>query len=585
LYIIKSKDHTPSSWSDFLEHFRSDDGSIAVEVEHELIKQIAESKNKKLLQRATEQLEWNDPESLRLLIMAWTTIMKEPKRAAEILLHWPEVASPPTLPSFRLVLTSLAKESNHILAVEILKLLCDKYPNLPVDRDCFHRVLHACSKQPQAAEETLLQMIQYAQKYGNLAMPNLTTYRLLFTAWSNSNQDGAGRRAYELLQSCPLEPDTVCCNLVLNAFANEGECELAQELLNYMLQTNCPKADRISVYTTFKAYAKANSIKATEQANFFLENLHATTHPSLKLPNARVYASVIGMYSRLGHADQALALIQELENKASQPNGRRFQADQICYQTVIGCLSKSNTNQKKNAQKAQELLECMALQFRLNLRTCNTVMKCWDRAKDPKSAHTKVLNKMEEWGVLPDIVSYNTVIQAYSRRGDVKRAETLLNHLLAPSSSVEPNSRTFSALLSGLAKQKTVEAAEQAETLLVQMKELQEERNLNTHTDLFIYNAVLNCWARQGNGPRAESFFRELERFGSPDLISYNSVINAYKDNFAKGESFVQEMIKRGILPDEITYRTLLKVMKADGSISEKKKKIAEMKRKYFSKI
>ena len=66
---------------------------------------------------------------------------------------------------------------------------------------------------------------------------------------------------------------------------------------------------------------------------------------------------------------------------------------------------------------------------------------------------------------------------------------------------------------------------------------------MNTQPDLYAYNAVLNCWASQGNGPRAELFFRdELERFEKPDVTSYNSIIHAYQNNLAKGEELLQEI-------------------------------------------
>lgn len=106
---------------------------------------------------------------------------------------------------------------------------------------------------------------------------------------------------------------------------------------------------------------------------------------------------------------------------------------------------------------------------------------------------------------------------------------------------------------------------------------------MNTQPDLYAYNAVLNCWASQGNGPRAELFFRdELERFEKPDVTSYNSIIHAYQNNLAKGEELLQEMIGRNISPNDITQRTLLKSLNGDDSISKKSQKANQIKQKYF---
>lgn len=589
LFIIKSKEPPPSSWSNLFEHFRNIDGSISVEVEHELLKRIADSKNRKLLQRATEQLEWNDAESLRLLIFFWARLFNEPQRAARLLLNWPNDIRPPTIQSFRLILMGLSEGTgaDSRLATDVLKLLCDKYsPQLQPDRDCFHRVLRACANDPQAAEHVMLQMIQHAQKHDSAAtMPNLSTYRLLFTAWANSNQNGAGTRAVELLRSCPVEPDTLCCNLVLNTLANEAEYDLAEGLVHEMLQKQL--VDRISFYTLFKAYTNANTAEAAEQAQAFLHGMEANMEAfgvphSVKLPNGRIYASVIGMWAKLGQTNRAWELLKQLEKRTTQPpNGRQFHADQICYHTIIGSLSKgSSKSAKKNAQRAQDLLESMSLKFRLNLRTCNTVLKCWARARDPHTAKKKVLDRMPHWGVAPDTVSYNTVMQAYARNGDAKQAEELLGYLLSPKSEIQPNFRTFTATLTALSKQKTFQAAKRAETLFLKMQELHEKHNMDTRPDIFSYNALLSCWALLGDAPKTEQVFREME---APDIVSFNSVILAQRNSLEKAEKVVQEMMEHNINPDPVTQRTLMKVLKADKSISNKQEKANELKQKYFS--
>eukprot|EP00980_Cylindrotheca_fusiformis_P028077 scaffold22578_cov164-Cylindrotheca_fusiformis.AAC.3 len=611
LFIIKSKDPPPTSWSDLLDHFRSTDGSISVEVEHELLKRVADSKNRKLLERATDKLEWNDPEALRLLIVAWTRIIKDPKRAAGILLNWPDdrIGQPPTLQSFRLVLTALSEMTtadSSKLAREILELLCDKYsPTLTPDRDCFHKALVACSNDPQAAEDTLLRMIQHAQKHGDgsTTMPNISTYRLLFSAWANSKQDGAGLRSVELLRSCPVEPDNLCCNLVLNALASEGDYDTAEALLFEMVEKGI--VDRISFYTLFNAYTKAGTIEATEKFEALLRMMEGADKTefkipsSLKLPNGRAYASVIGMWTKLGNANRAWELLKRIEKRAMQePDGRRYHVDQICYQSVIGCLSKkgngnSNKNAassaEKNAQRAQDLLETMSRRlFRLNLLTCNTVLKCWASANDPNTARKRVLDRMvQEWGVAPDVISYNTVIQAFARKGDIAQAEELLDSLLSPSSEVQPNFRTFTAVMTALSKQKTVQAAKRAEALLWKMQELHKEKNMDTCPNVYTYNSILSCWAMLGDGKKAEFYLRDLQRTSGtkPDVVSYNSVIRAQKNDLAKAEVFVEEMIQQGIHPDNVTKRTLMNILNGDKSITNKKEKARELMLEYFRKL
>ena len=593
LYVLKSEEEPPPSfWLKFVEQFQK--GKIPVEVEHQLLKKVTESENRSLLERATDQLEWTDPESLRMLVLAWTNIMKKPSRAAQILLNWPKnAASPPTLSTFRPVLVALSEEQNHDMASKLLQLLCEgHYPRIFPDRDCFHRVLSACGTEPRAAEETLSRMIQHSQSLGGDAriLPNLTSYRLLFRSFAKSRkkETGEGIRAYELLQSCPLDPDIVCCNQVLNALANEGEFELAQELFLKMLWI--PNfIDKITVYTVFKAHDRANTEQAATQAEFLLKGLDGMLElgkrsNNLNLPNTRIYATVIGLWARLGRINRAWRLLKELETRAE--DNERFTPDAICYQAVIGCLSKANSHRKENAVKAQKLLETMVDRgFSLNLRTCNAVLKCWASAMNPKKAEELVLNKMaNEWRVEPDIVSYNTVIGAHGRVGNVGRAQELLEQMKL-SNATKPNTRTYIGVLTALSQQKTVDAAESAEMLLLQMQELHEEEGMDTRPNIFTYNAVLNCWTSQGNISRAEHLLRELECLDDikPDVVSYNSLIHAYKNKVAKGELVVEKMLERNIEPNSWTLKALLKLLENDDSVSDKAAREQNIRLRFFS--
>lgn len=602
LFIIKSKDPPPASFSEWLDSLRRNDGSISEELEHELIQEIANSKNRRLLLKATEQLVWTDPESIRLLIVCWTRILKEPRRGAKILLDWQRQAQRldrmPKIGSYRLVLTGLAQEPrNSGVACQVLEELCKQSPRLSPDRDCFHRVLGACSNDPARAEATLLTMIELAQKKGLAIMPNISTYRLLFTSWSNSRQKGAGKRAVELLQSCPVEPDTLCCNMVLNALANEGDYQMAEKILMETLRAK--KADRVSIYTIFKAHEKAGTKEAAFRAQEFLGRIDSGADNNnddddallrlprkFNLPNARTYASVIGMWAKLGHSQRALDLLDELEIKAGQPGGRRFRADQICYQAVIGSLSKGSTKQAKgNAEKAQELLESMSLRFRLNAVTCNTVIKCWTRSNNPAAAKENVLHRMLDWRVSPDVVSYNTIIQSYARLGMVQEAEDLFHELLhsaSDDSEVTPNSRTFTAMMMALSTKKSIQSAEKAEYLLATMIQKHQEDEWDTMPDIYTYNTVLRCWCTLRDGSRAETFFRQMEERVEPDVISYNSLLSSYYHNFEKGVALVEEMMERKIQPDKVTKRTLLHVLSKDKRVKNKDRVAKETIAKFF---
>lgn len=247
---------------------------------------------------------------------------------------------------------------------------------------------------------------------------------------------------------------------------------------------------------------------------------------------------------------------------------------------------------------------------------------------------------IEKQRVIPDIVSYNTVIHGYAKLGNLDRALELLTRLLEdslvsdeqqPRKYPKPNVRTFTSVLVALSKEHTIEAAQQAERLLLQMQELNDSPyNLKTRPNNNTYNAVMNCWAslslpssirerqhkqhqpktRKNGSPdshakvngiaadwendnkhhrfgrKAEFVLRSIQGLGDaekPNAISYNIVMRAYSNDMIKAEELVREMIADGLEPTEHTFNTMVHVLNRDYRITDKEHKFKELKERYFS--
>ena len=92
------------------------------------------------------------------------------------------------------------------------------------------------------------------------------------------------------------------------------------------------------------------------------------------------------------------------------------------------------------ATKAEEIADRMCrMGHRLNLLTCNTILNCWTKSGDPDRAELYLEETMQEHNVVPDTVSYNTIIHGHAQLGNLDRALELLTRLLDDALS---NSRT-----------------------------------------------------------------------------------------------------------------------------------------------
>ena len=260
-----------------------------------------------------------------------------------------------------------------------------------------------------------------------------------------------------------------------------------------------------------------------------------------------------------------------------------YSACLICYHTVIGQLSHQGGPEA--AKKAEELLERMQrMGHSVNLTTYNSVLNIWAKSRDHDAGTRaeKILEKMvEDEGVVPDIISFNTVLHAFSHRGQLYRAEALLERMLTDDTLPFPNTRSFSSVLTTLARSGLSNAADRATLILIRMQELHDEEQLDCKPNTQCYNAAINCLARSGDvdaGEHAERLafnMQKLYEAGDPDIrpniVTWNTVLNAHAcslhpDAVDRARALVQDLVSKSrndpsLAPNESSYNTLIKVI------------------------
>ncbi|XP_042479627.1 pentatricopeptide repeat-containing protein At5g40400 isoform X2 [Macadamia integrifolia] len=146
------------------------------------------------------------------------------------------------------------------------------------------------------------------------------------------------------------------------------------------------------------------------------------------------------------------------------------------------------------------------------------------------------LEKMEEEGFDPDVVTYNTLIDSYCRKGRLDDAFYLYKIMYRR--GVPPDLVSYTTLMKGLCKQGKVRDAHQL-------------------------------------------FHRMVHRGLSPDIISFNSLISGYckQGKMLESRSLLHGMIQSGIFPDDFTCHTLIEGYVNGGRLLSALNLILELKR------
>jgi hypothetical protein len=434
------------------------------------------------------------------------------------------------------------------------------------------------------AHEILYKMeeLAYDEENGDLNIrPDTKTYFLVLKAWVRSKEYCSLERMEEILhrlekvaaypcnnnngQYRNVKPTAQCFNLYLYALANS----------------------KGSKYDGRKIAKKANRIlldlrKRYEQDPINNRNL---------MPDVNTYNQILSAIARTRSVKGASKAQGILDDMMSEANVTKVYPDTDTFNAVMGCWHKSGS--KKASFHIEYLLNLMnglsesdpgyhnACPDRYSVNTAIAAIGKSGRKEKLRRAH-HILTKMQSlYGVKPDSLSYNLVIDAYAKSRDF-RAVNETQRLLATMEEsymngnylVMPDSCTYSTVIDTLSSIYKSGAGKKAETIVRRMEKLSKDYGGKTPSTA-VYNALMNCYAtrsdRKQDLHRLEAILRFMEGMSKagnlrikPNLITYNTVLKGYsqsKDNLTKkAETLLERMESRDlqIKPDVISYTTVI---------------------------
>jgi pentatricopeptide repeat protein len=148
--------------------------------------------------------------------------------------------------------------------------------------------------------------------------------------------------------------------------------------------------------------------------------------------------------------------------------------------------AESMQNPSKAAQFAERMLEIMQHESSSNHRvepdlvTYNSVINAWSKSglRDAGEKSQVLLQRMEELGLKPDTISFNAAISAWANSNDSsagQRAELLLQKMskLGEAGHVDakPNTTSFNSAIAAWTNSRSAFAANKAEAILRRMIE------------------------------------------------------------------------------------------------------------------
>lgn len=475
------------------------------------------------------------------------------------------------------------RRENALLAQELHDLIQNLYDNVELQNDD----LMSSPNSP------------YKYSSNKTSKPDLRTYHGVMYAWAQVKDYDSGKRAedflnlmkdYERKKGTPLEtvPSTKSYNIVLHAWANtppndvnpspspsssslqqsskveEDEEEMiyqfsliesalsAERILKEMSPSTSSPPDIISYTTVLTAWANAANANKNYENNekFVSEVVIPKVHALLDHmkeegqgetePDIFTYNALLNVYSRwCSSSHHAEELLKQIQHMYEVEGNQRVKPDLITYNSVINSIAASikqmktpspasssdQYNEKKAsleaAHRAREILEYMENnedeRLKPDVVTYNSVLKAYSNCHDLSAAQIseEILERMEKnQSISPDSYSYNTVIHCWANV--VKLASN--NQRKNRNNANKHHSHQHYYFYHQMQKngqpqdnyddQLSTYATKKAEALLYRMsKRSSDSANSSSKVSLkptsISYNSVLNALSKTINDPNA----------------------------------------------------------------------------------
>ncbi|XP_027346293.1 pentatricopeptide repeat-containing protein At2g17140 [Abrus precatorius] len=258
--------------------------------------------------------------------------------------------------------------------------------------------------------------------------------------------------------------------------------------------------------------------------------------------------------------DPALQLFDKMSEKGCNPN-----------EFTLGILVRGLCRAGLTKQALQLVNR---FSHNANRVVYNTIVSRFCREELNDEAE-KLVERMREKSVLPDVVTFNSRISALCRAGKVLEASRIFRDMQMDQELglPRPNVVTYNLMLKGFCKQGMME---EARGLVETMKKV------GNFVSLESYNIWLLGLLRHGELLEARLVLDEMVAKGiEPNAYTYNIMMDGLCRNrmMSDARGLMDLMISNGIYPDTVTYSTLLHGYCSKGKVFEAKNVLREMKR------
>lgn len=274
----------------------------------------------------------------------------------------------------------------------------------------------------------------------------------------------------------------------------------------------------------------------------------------MTLRDVVTWSSMIAGYVSNHHPAQAFDVFQRMKESDVKPN-------RVTFLSILRACSSSEM--LENGKEIHAFVKAMGLESDVAVATALITM--YSKCGGVVFAR-QVFDKMTEHNV----VSWTAIIQGSAQHGKFEEAFELFEQMLQ--TGILPNAVTFVSVLNSCI---TPQGLDRGKKIHSHIKERGFE------TDIFVANALITMYCKCRSVEDARGVFNRMTK---RDVISWSAMIAGYaqsgcKEKESLNEAFhlLERMRQDGVLPNKITFMSVLRACSMHGALDQGRKIHAEI--------
>eukprot|EP00408_Alexandrium_pacificum_P066515 CAMPEP_0171177104 /NCGR_PEP_ID=MMETSP0790-20130122/12071_1 /TAXON_ID=2925 /ORGANISM="Alexandrium catenella, Strain OF101" /LENGTH=903 /DNA_ID=CAMNT_0011641999 /DNA_START=90 /DNA_END=2797 /DNA_ORIENTATION=- len=334
---------------------------------------------------------------------------------------------------------------------------------------------------------------------GNFA-PNSVTFNELIDATIKNNSEGVWMLIDEM-KACGSQPTTVTCSILLKSIQRNSKASDVERIMAFLSELE-DAMDEVLLSSICEA-----CIRACRADLLATQLQRQRSSRGIQINGAHTFGSVIRAYGFLKDLEGAWDVWTEMRSRKIIPTS-----------ITIGCMVEavvSNGDPEAGFELVHELLEDEKTKPLLNAIVYCSVLKGFTHQKRFDRVWV-IYEEMIKAKLQFSIVTYNALIDACARAGEMVRVQPLLKDMARD--KIEPNLVTYSTIVKGYCQENRLDKAFE---LLDAMKKSKHFR-----PDEITYNTLIDGCAQRGMYEQGMKLLDEMQEAGvSPSNFTLSVVV------------------------------------------------------------